>query len=157
MDIRTLRYFKLEIVSGLCQYSPRYLTKKCRNLNNYRQDSISKNLICKTVAKIEYWNALLPVSITNMNNHEDYGRLVRKSPSLHCWKSTPTPKFLGTAKAYFVCHISPNFQIFLICTYLHWVSLVRDSTQWHQILSWVVKLWLSAIFNIPQIIFVLRL
>ena len=27
MDIRTLRYFKLEIVSGLCQYSPRYLTK----------------------------------------------------------------------------------------------------------------------------------
>jgi hypothetical protein len=27
-------------------------------------------------------------------------------------KSTPTPKFLGTAKAYFVCHIGPNFQIF---------------------------------------------
>ena len=25
-----------------------------------------------------------------------------------------TPKFLGTAKAYFVCHIGPNFQISLI-------------------------------------------
>ena len=29
-------------------------------------------------------------------------------------KSTPTPKFLGTDKAYFVCHNSPNFQISLI-------------------------------------------
>ena len=41
----------------------------------------------------------------------DYGRPVRKSPLLHGRKSTPTPKFLGTAEAYFVCHIGPNFQI----------------------------------------------
>ena len=27
----------------------------------------------------------------------DYGRLVRKSPSLHGRKSNPNPKFLGTA------------------------------------------------------------
>jgi hypothetical protein len=44
--------------------------------------------------------------------------LVRKSPSLHGRKSTPTPKFLGTAKAYFVCHISPNFQISLIYAFI---------------------------------------
>ena len=35
----------------------------------------------------------------------DYRRPVRKSPSLHGRKSTPNPKFLGTVKAYFVCHI----------------------------------------------------
>ena len=48
----------------------------------------------------------------------DYGRTVRKSPSLHGRKSTPTPKFLGTAKAYFVCHIGPNFQISLIYAFI---------------------------------------
>ena len=31
----------------------------------------------------------------------DYGRLVRKSPSLHGRKSTPTPRSFGTAEAYF--------------------------------------------------------
>jgi hypothetical protein len=29
-------------------------------------------------------------------------------------KITPTLKFLGTAKAYFVCNIGPNFKISLI-------------------------------------------
>ena len=48
----------------------------------------------------------------------DYGRPVRKSPSLHGRKSTPNPKFLGTAKAYFVCHIGPNFQISLIYAFI---------------------------------------
>ena len=48
----------------------------------------------------------------------DYGRLVRKSPALHGQKSTPTPKFLGTAEAYFVCHIGPNFQISLIYAFI---------------------------------------
>ena len=47
------------------------------------------------------------------DSDSDYGRLVRKSPSLHGRKST---KFLCTAKAYFVCHIGPNFQISLICS-----------------------------------------
>ena len=45
-------------------------------------------------------------------------RPVRKSPLLHGRKSTPTPKFLGTAEAYFVCHISPNFQISLIYAFI---------------------------------------
>ena len=49
-----------------------------------------------------------------MYKYTDYGRLVKKSPSLHGRKSTPTPKILGTAEAYFVWHIGPNFQIFLI-------------------------------------------
>ena len=48
----------------------------------------------------------------------DYGRLVRKSLSLHGQKSTPTPKFLDMAKAYFACHISPNFQISLIYAFI---------------------------------------
>ena len=47
-----------------------------------------------------------------------YGRPLRKSPSLPGRKSTPTPKFLGTAKAYFVCHIRPNFQISLIYAFI---------------------------------------
>ena len=48
----------------------------------------------------------------------DYGREVRKLPLLHSRKSTPTPKFLGTAEAYFVCHIGPNFQISLIYAFI---------------------------------------
>ena len=48
----------------------------------------------------------------------DYGRPVRKSPSLHGWKSTPTPKFLGSGEAYFVCHIGPNFHISLIHAFI---------------------------------------
>ena len=34
-----------------------------------------------------------------------------KSLSLHSRRSNRNPKFLGTAKEYFVCRISPNFQI----------------------------------------------
>ena len=48
----------------------------------------------------------------------DYGRPVRKLPSLHSQKSNPNPKFLGTAEAYFVCHIGPNFQIYLIYAFI---------------------------------------
>ena len=56
----------------------------------------------------------------------DFGRPVKKSPSLHGRKSTPTPKFLGTAEAYFVRHIGQNFQISLIYAFIHhWVSVVR--------------------------------
>ena len=47
-----------------------------------------------------------------LGNVTDYGRPVRKSPSLHGRKSTH--KFLGTAEAHFVCNIGPNFQISLI-------------------------------------------
>ena len=48
----------------------------------------------------------------------DYGRPVRKSPSLHGRKSNPNPKFLCMAEAYFVCHIGPKFQISLIYVFI---------------------------------------
>ena len=48
----------------------------------------------------------------------DYGCPERKLPSLKGRKSTPTAKFLGTAEAYFVCHIDPNFQISLIYAFI---------------------------------------
>ena len=43
---------------------------------------------------------------------------LRKKPSLHSQKFNP--KFLGTAEAYFVCHIGPYFHIsltyvFIVC------------------------------------------
>ena len=50
-----------------------------------------------------------------------HGLRTRKLPSLHNWKSTPNPKCLGTAKAYSISHIGPNFQIWA----LNWVSVVR--------------------------------
>ena len=72
--------------------------------------------------KLTYSKDLMKNSATVLTT--DYGHLMRKSPSLHSRKSTPNPKFLGTAEAYFVCHVGPNFQIFFdIC--LHWVSVVR--------------------------------
>ena len=39
-------------------------------------------------------------------------------PSLNLRKSTPTPKFLGMAEAYFVCHIGPSFEISLIYAFI---------------------------------------
>ena len=48
----------------------------------------------------------------------DYGRPVRKSPSLHGRKLNHNPKFLGTAKAYFLCHFGPIFQISLIYAFI---------------------------------------
>jgi hypothetical protein len=51
----------------------------------------------------------------------DYGHPDRKLPSLNGRKSTPTPKFLGTAKAYFVCQSCQscqNFQVSLIYAFI---------------------------------------
>ena len=48
----------------------------------------------------------------------NYECLVRKSPSLHGQKSNLNPKFLSTAKVYFVCHIDPKFQIFKIYAFI---------------------------------------
>ena len=53
-----------------------------------------------------------------MTTTTDYGRPERKQPSLHGRKFTPTPKFLGTAETYFVCHIGPNFHIALIYAFI---------------------------------------
>jgi hypothetical protein len=51
------------------------------------------------------------VKCGRMVDSTDYGRPERKKPSLHGRKFNPNPKFLGTAEAYFVCHIGPIFQI----------------------------------------------
>ena len=53
-----------------------------------------------------------------IDGSKDYGHPVRKSPSLHGGKANPNPKFLGTAKAYYVCHIGPIFQISLIYAFI---------------------------------------
>ena len=62
-----------------------------------------------------------------MNYNTDYGRPVMKSPSLQDQKSTPTPKFLGMAEAYLVCHINPNIQISLIYAFIGCPSSVNYS------------------------------
>ena len=68
----------------------------------------------------------------------DYGRLVRKSLLLYGPKSTPNPIFLGTADAYFVCHIGPNFQISLI------YSLTLGV---HSLCSRLLRYWAWAVGN----------
>ena len=51
----------------------------------------------------------LPLRLTS--DYRDYRRPVRKSPSLHGQKSTPNPKFLSTAEAYFVCHVTIELKV----------------------------------------------
>ena len=61
----------------------------------------------------------------------DYGHPERKQPSLHGRKFTPTPKFLGTAETYFVCHIGPIFQISLIYAIIGCPqSVTTTDTRW---------------------------
>ena len=47
----------------------------------------------------------------------NYGCPVGKSSSLHGQKN-PISKLIGTAVAYHVCHIDPNFQISLIDAFI---------------------------------------
>ena len=54
--------------------------------------------------------------------------------ALHGWKLNPNPKFLGTAEAYYVCHIGLIFQISLIyaftgCPIVPWCR-VWPCTYW---------------------------
>ena len=66
----------------------------------------------KYSAKLE--SKLIKMSGCTLMLTTDYGRPVRKSPSLHGRKSNPNPKFIGTSEAYLVCHIGPKFQVSLI-------------------------------------------
>ena len=65
----------------------------------------------------------------------DYGHPERKKPSLHSQKLNPNPKFLGTAKGYFVCCIGPNFQISLICAFTGCPLSVVSIEEWFLIKS----------------------
>ena len=71
---------------------------------------------CLLLNKLEYTYLVLHVSAIHCQS--DYGRPVGKSTSLHGRKFNPTPKLLGPAKAYFVGHIGPNFQISLIYAFI---------------------------------------
>ena len=80
---------------------------RCNIVGSYiLQSSIT---VCVFAARIQ---DILMVSCT------DYGSLEKKWPSLHGRKFNPNPNFLGTAEAYFVCHIGPIFQISLIYTFI---------------------------------------
>ena len=54
--------------------------------------------------------------------YTEYGHPVRKPRSLQSRKSTPNPKFLGTAEAYRQYRLK-FLDLFALC--LHWVSVVR--------------------------------
>ena len=69
---------------------------------------------CCKMSTVELSYVVLVKSYPMMLMITDCGCTVRKSPSLHGRKSNPTPKFIGTPEAYFVCHISPKFQDSLI-------------------------------------------
>ena len=57
-------------------------------------------------------NSDLKLGLSNQSMYRttEYGRPGRKF--------NPNPTFLGTAEAYFVCHIDPNFQISLIYAFI---------------------------------------
>ena len=57
----------------------------------------------------------------------DYGHPERNQPSLHGRKFNHNPKVLGTAEAYFVCHIGPIFQMSLINAFTGCPQSVRIS------------------------------
>ena len=67
----------------------------------------------------------------------NYGHPVRKSPSLHGRKSNHNPNFLGTAEAYFVCRIGPNFKISLIYAFT-WCP----QSVWCAVKKKFIRLWL---------------
>ena len=53
--------------------------------------------------------AIIDQTEISINWTTDYEHPKKKEPSLQGQKFNPNPKFLGTAEAYFVCHISPIF------------------------------------------------
>ena len=86
---------------------------------------------------------------TSILQIKDYGCPVRKLPSLHRQKYPPTPKFLGMAKAYFVCHIGPTFQISLIYPSLG-VPSQEKSGLWTFILPALNLPWPPLILNLSK-------
>ena len=90
----------------------------------------AKVISCTSFGEVFIWNKKLRfelvlavwcswISYTLFNCLEHGLRMPgKKSPSMHGRKSTPTPKFLGTAEEYFDCHIGPNFQISLIYAFI---------------------------------------
>ena len=71
-----------------------------------------QNLICKKLPFVGEKFLLKKISSEENSLAHLFKQIVKPQTS-SCFV-TPTPKFLGTAKAYFICHIGPNFQISLI-------------------------------------------
>ena len=65
-----------------------------------------------------------PVITEKTTQHTDYRRPEKKQSSLHGQKFTPTPTFSDMAEAYFVCHVSPIFQISLIYAFIECLQSV---------------------------------
>ena len=59
----------------------------------------------------------------------DFEHPERNKPSLHGRKFNTNPKFLGTAEAYFVCHIGSIFQISLIYAFIGCPQSVLQTMQ----------------------------
>jgi hypothetical protein len=73
----------------------------------------------KKFLNCKIFNQPKPVQISHsVVSYTDYGRPVKKLPSLHGRKSNPNPKIFGMAEAYFVCHSGPNLQISLIYAFI---------------------------------------
>ena len=121
--------------------------------NNFRFANCTKHIkqqrfYCQNLAQLKklwavLYNSIISLTSSNkkqnklwkhMGINTDYGRPVRKLPSLHGRKSNPNPKFLGTTAAYFVCRIGPKFQISLIYA---WVSVVRGYKNSNAISIWL--------------------
>ena len=66
----------------------------------------------------------IPHSFTSRTTDAERGNSLHRCMAEN---SLPLPKFLGTAEAYFVCHIGPFFQILIFDLCLHWVSVVHVS------------------------------
>ena len=70
----------------------------------------SKVILCKSCSELSLF---LQCTACTFGPAKDYRCPARKLPLLHGQKSTPTPKFLVTAEAYFVYHIGPIFLWFM--------------------------------------------
>ena len=86
--------------------------------HHFQNDASETQLFGRLFDLNEKWKKLSQLFVNFLFDivmyETDYRHLVWTSASLHGRKSTPTPKLLGMAEAYFVCHIGPNFQISLV-------------------------------------------
>ena len=106
--------------------SDRWSKSGIANKPNYNPDSIKTNsvqfaAICSQIGAALICHLLANISVFKIYSHKSRTTDTRWGNLLHCTaenQNNPNPKFLGTAKAYFVCHIGQNFQISLIYAFI---------------------------------------
>ena len=90
-----------------------------KNLSGYIFFFLCNNgTLFESFYSVKYGQSIIRSNVCQIISVMDYERPVRKSPSLYGQKSYPDSKFLGTAEAYFFCHISSDFQISLIYAFI---------------------------------------